>query len=419
MEELHRITIVKDEKLGRQGYRVVVMWECEWRHQKETDPALALWCHDHDLVEPLDIQVVVRVVPGGVDRLDYLDFRTLYPYCNINRRHDEISALPEDDENEQSGAGPSEPLGSWDVDDSDPYPVGHPVIRRYTEAVEGELPLDISDIYGFIKCDVEAPSHGLYHPMLPYRCRNKLTFPLCRSCVESMAQELCTHAPEERYLRGTWVSEELVLALRKGYRIHRVWETYHYPQRSCQLFRSYVLKFQQAKEHASGWPAHVTTPVRARLRGPRRSALGPRPHALQPGRACHCQTRVELVVEQIRGIAQQNDDLVHYRSADMAPLCDLPTPRRSCHLSREPRHDHGHVQPARRVYIQLDQRHVHLRVYCGLDDVVGSQEIVRGSVGCVEGTRLLHGHGLVPFRDAPGGRSPCRDGWHLLWRFDG
>ena len=74
MEELHRITIAKEEKLGRQGYRVVVMWECEWRHQKETDPALALWCHDHDLVEPLDIQAVVRVVPGGVDRLDYLDF---------------------------------------------------------------------------------------------------------------------------------------------------------------------------------------------------------------------------------------------------------------------------------------------------------------------------------------------------------
>ena len=138
--------------------------------------------------------------------------------------------------------------------------VGHPVIRRYTEATEGELPLDISDIYGVIKCDVEAPSHGLYHPVLPYRCRNKLTFPLCRSCAESQAQELCTHAPEERYLRGTWVSEEVKLALRKGYRIRRVWETYHYPQRSCQLFRSYVLKFQQAKEHASGWPTHVTTP---------------------------------------------------------------------------------------------------------------------------------------------------------------
>ena len=50
------------------------------------------------------------------------------------------------------------------------------------------------------------------------------------------------------------------LALRKGYRIRRVWETYHYPQRSRQLFRSNVLKFQQAKEHASGWPTHVTTP---------------------------------------------------------------------------------------------------------------------------------------------------------------
>ena len=90
--------------------------------------------------------------------------------------------------------------------------------------------------------------------MLPYRCRNKLTFPLCRSCAESQAQELCTHALEERYLRGTWVSEEVKLALRKGYRIRRVWETYHYPQRSRQL------KFQQAKDHASGWRTHVTTP---------------------------------------------------------------------------------------------------------------------------------------------------------------
>ena len=274
MEELYRIAFVKEEKLRRQDYRVVVMWECEWRRQKETDPALALWCHDHDLVEPLDIRKAFyggrtgctklwsRVVPGGVDRLDYLDFKSLYPSCNINRRRDEIITLPEDDdgENEQPTAGPSEPLGSWDVDDPDPYPVGHPVIRRYTETGEGELPLDIGDIYGFIKCDVEAPSQGLYHPVLPYRCRNKLTFPLCRSCAESQAQELCTHTPEERFLRGTWVSEEVKLALRKGYRIRRVWETYHYPQRSRHLFRSYVLKFQQAKEHASGWPPHVTTP---------------------------------------------------------------------------------------------------------------------------------------------------------------
>ena len=205
-------------------------------------------------------QVVVTRGARGCGSLGLFGFQVSVP-LNINRRRDEVITLPEDDgENEQPTAGPSEPLGSWDVDDPDPYPVGHPVIRRYTETTEGELPLDISDIYGFIKCDVEAPSHGLYHPMLPYRCRNKLTFPLCRSCAESQAQELCTHAPEERHLRGTWVSEEVKLALRKGYRIRRVWETYHYPQRSRQLFRSYVLKFQQAKEHASGWPPHVTTP---------------------------------------------------------------------------------------------------------------------------------------------------------------
>ena len=40
-----------------------------------------------------------------MDRLDYLDFKSLYPFCNINRRRDEIITLPEDDgENEQPTA---------------------------------------------------------------------------------------------------------------------------------------------------------------------------------------------------------------------------------------------------------------------------------------------------------------------------
>lgn len=37
-----------------------------------------------------------------------------------------------------------------------------------------------------------------------------------------MLQSTCTHTDEERALVGTWVSEELKLAKKKGYRITEV-----------------------------------------------------------------------------------------------------------------------------------------------------------------------------------------------------
>ena len=150
--------------------------------------------------------------------------------------------------------GPSEPLGSWDEDDMDPYPIGHPTIRRYLN--EELTANDVSNTYGFVKCDVEPPPE-CYNAVLPYRCQNKLMFPLCKTCAEDQYQGYCPHTSKQRQLRGTWVSEELKLALRHGYRLVKVWECWHYPQRSRHLFRSFIQTFQKLKEEASGWPPGV------------------------------------------------------------------------------------------------------------------------------------------------------------------
>lgn len=94
------------------------------------------------------------------------------------------------------------------------YPVGHPII--ITEGFG-----DVESYFGFIHCKV-IPPRGLFLPVLPHRCHNKLMFPLCHSCAENMKQSICTHTDEERALVGTWVSEELKLAKKKGYRITEV-----------------------------------------------------------------------------------------------------------------------------------------------------------------------------------------------------
>ena len=49
------------------------------------------------------------------------------------------------------------------------YPMGHPIIS--TENIHP----DVSHYFGLIQCHVLAP-RGLYHPVLPFKCHNKLMF---------------------------------------------------------------------------------------------------------------------------------------------------------------------------------------------------------------------------------------------------
>ena len=93
------------------------------------------------------------------------------------------------------------------------------------------------------------PPSGLFHPVLPVRSGNKLTFPLCRACVQTeQAQPMltrtryCPHSDADRMLRGTWCTPELVKAVEKGYTLIKIHEVWHFPpeQRQTGLFANYV-----------------------------------------------------------------------------------------------------------------------------------------------------------------------------------
>jgi len=76
--------------------------------------------------------------------------------------------------------------------------------------------------FGLATVDILPPA-GLFHPVLPMHCGQKLTFPLCCSCVqEEQAKPMlerthdCPHSDADRMLRGTWCTPELVKAVEKG-----------------------------------------------------------------------------------------------------------------------------------------------------------------------------------------------------------
>jgi hypothetical protein len=129
------------------------------------------------------------------------------------------------------------------------FPIGHPQIITSDFG-------DVNDYFGLIRCRV-LPPRGLYHPVLPYKTGGKLLFPLCRTSAEQRdlgPDDCCQHTDAKRSLTGTWVTSELQKALELGYRLDQIYEVWHFPQSSQDLFTSYIDTFLKIKQEVSGFP---------------------------------------------------------------------------------------------------------------------------------------------------------------------
>ena len=152
-------------------------------------------------------------------------------------------------------------LYPW-VNKTQQYPVRHPII-----IITNPENQDIHAYLGKAKVDIIPPYH-LHHPVLPFRHGGKLTFPLCRTCMEEeMSKTLleksyhCPHSNEERTLRRTWCTPENVKALEMGYtliKIHKVWP---FPEDQCKtgLFADYVDTWLKIKQESAGYPGWAQT----------------------------------------------------------------------------------------------------------------------------------------------------------------
>ena len=90
-------------------------------------------------------------------------------------------------------------LSLW-VNKNCPYPIGHP--QLITQPVDQSM----GSYFGVATVDIVSPA-GFFQPVLPVRSGNKLTFPLCRTCVqEERAKSMlhsthyCHHSDVDRML---------------------------------------------------------------------------------------------------------------------------------------------------------------------------------------------------------------------------
>ena len=108
--------------------------------------------------------------------------------------------------------------------------------------------------YGLIKCKVLGPRQ-LYHPVLPQRIKvdnyDKLIFTLCKTCTETRNQNKCERSDNERSFIGTWTTDEVNKAIKKGYKVIRTYEVWHFDGSTNDLFKGYIRRFMKIKLESS------------------------------------------------------------------------------------------------------------------------------------------------------------------------
>lgn len=230
----YETTKAKIMRLKDFGFLVNEMWECDFRNLLKNNPEIKSYTNTHYN------KILTKLNPrdafyGGrtgntceyyeikdTEKIKYADVCSLYPYiCKSSK-----------------------------------FPLSHP------EVYVGDAcnKLNLNNIDGLIKCTI-LPPEELYHPVLPQKINNKLMFILCRTCGQDMNYNECKHTSEERVLEGTWVLDEVLKALEKGYKIQKIHEIWKYNVRKFNkengeegLFTSMMNKFIKIKQEASGWP---------------------------------------------------------------------------------------------------------------------------------------------------------------------
>jgi len=236
LENRYEETRAKLQKIENAGYKFDSIWGCKFRKTLIEYPGLENEHCSHPYVKNSRINIrdvlyggrtevtktYYRVEEG--EKIHYVDVNSLYPYISK--------------------------YGKFPLGDSNVY-------------VGADCPPDCLDREGIIKCKL-LPPRKLYHPVLPYKNKSKLMFPLCSPCADTMNQGKCTHCDEERCIVGTWVVDEVRKAVEMRYSVMDVSEFWEY-EVTCfdknsnigGLFAEYVYMILNLKQETYAYPSWV------------------------------------------------------------------------------------------------------------------------------------------------------------------
>ena len=221
MGTLNDQTIGKRDTIKNAGYNHVSTYECQLNKNKDFQKFAKNFTQE--IVEPLNSRHAFYGGRTNATKLlynfkenecgRYMDFCSLYPTVQYYQK----------------------------------YPIGHPTKIFNPEKHDRSW-------YGIIKCKMIAP-RKLYHAVLPQRIKvdnyEKLIFTLCKRCAETRNQNKCDHSDNERSFIGTWTTDEVNEAIKKGYKLLETYEVWNFDKTSDDLFKGYIRRFMKIKLESS------------------------------------------------------------------------------------------------------------------------------------------------------------------------
>lgn len=212
-------------------YPVRVVWECEIEEMRRLDPVMDEFMKN--------VTVVTRLIGRSSLQGGRVDTFKTYAKRAPGREIIQIDCV---------SIYPS-------VFANCPMPLYNPKpILEFSEEDLVTLPFR-----GLIKCCI-LPTRSSKLPVLGVTIRGGLYYGNCFTCIKESNQNECDHENIfERALTGTWTTEEVRLALSKGYRILECYEVWHWDEWDSNLYTEYVKTFLRGKITSGGFPPHVVT----------------------------------------------------------------------------------------------------------------------------------------------------------------
>lgn len=232
-------TLLKMNHLRELGYQVIEMWGCEFRELSLLNSSV------RDIIKQIHIEVPLEIrdsffggrtemfrkyaKSNGQKIIKFADVCSLYPF-----------------------------ICKYGV-----FPVGHPAISYGSRNMP--KPEEFKNIVGFASILI-LPPKNLRLPLLGAKINNKLMFGLCNECMSTSYPDSCPHSDEQRMIKGTYASCEIVKALELGYKLVEICEVWRYASSKFDpntgkggIFATYIDKFLKLKQEASGYPSRVVT----------------------------------------------------------------------------------------------------------------------------------------------------------------
>jgi DNA polymerase type B, organellar and viral len=215
-------TLIEKRKLEAEGFQVEILWECQGFPVKDTDvfrrdefPLIVRDCFHGGTSE-----VYVHDGRNCLSKIAVIDYVSQYPTMMCGQH---ISSI------------------TGEVIQT-PYPVGNYYLTKTPDfskegVVKIKFVIDKSDLEPFIPISVMGKDK------VP-----ETIYGTCYTCIEQRFNGICIHSEEERAIIATITYPEVRYLLKNfPARILQVYDAVEYPEKSCDLFKDFLLPFFKVK----------------------------------------------------------------------------------------------------------------------------------------------------------------------------